>query len=139
MAKATLANAEVAYERAQALLKTATGTQKAFDEAEAALRTAQARLSSAQTRLARRKAMSPVAGSVQQIYYRPGETGAGRPAGGCRCCRPATSRCASSCRKPILPRISLGEPVSIHCDGCKAEVPAKVTLHLAQLPNSRRR
>jgi HlyD family secretion protein len=51
MAKATLANAEIAHERAQALLKTATGTQKAFDEAEAALRTAKARLSSAQTKL----------------------------------------------------------------------------------------
>ena len=45
-----------------------------------------------------------------------------RPAGRWfRCCRPATSRCASSCRKPMLARIALGEPVSIRCDGCQAE------------------
>jgi HlyD family secretion protein len=127
MAKATLANAEVAHERAQALLKTATGTQKAFDEAEAALRTAQARLSSAQTKLARRKAMSPVAGSVQQIYYRPGElVPAGRPV--VSLLPPGNIKVRFFVPETELARISLGQPVSIHCDGCKAEVPAKVTV-----------
>ena len=82
MAKASLTNATQAYDRAQALLKTSAGTQKTLEDAEATLRTAQARLNSAQTRLARRKMVSPVNGSVQQIYYRPGETGAGRPARG---------------------------------------------------------
>ena len=62
------------------LLKTSAGTQKALDDAEAALRTAQARLNSAQTRLARRKVFSPVAGTVQQVYFRVGEmVPAGRP------------------------------------------------------------
>jgi ABC-type glutathione transport system ATPase component len=77
MAKAALVNARQAFERAQTLLKTAAGTQKAVDDAEATLRTAEARLASVQTRLVRRKASSPVSGSVQQIYYRGG-TGAGR-------------------------------------------------------------
>ncbi len=126
MAKATLANAQVAYERAQALLKTATGTQKAFDDAEAALRTAQARLSSAETRLSRRRAASPVAGSVQQIYYRPGElVPAGRPV--VSLLPPGNIKVRFFVPETELPRISLGQPVSIHCDGCKAEVPAKVT------------
>ena len=40
MAQATLTNARQAMERAQALLKTAAGTQKAVDDAEAAFRTA---------------------------------------------------------------------------------------------------
>ena len=80
MAKASVTNATQAYERAQALLKTSAGTQKALEDAEAALRTAQARLATAQTRLARRKVASPVSGSIQQIYYRPGEmVPAGRP------------------------------------------------------------
>ena len=80
LAQASVTNARHAYERAQALLKTAAGTQRALDDAEAALRTAEARLNSAQTRLARRKVFSPVTGSVQQIYYRPGEmVPAGRP------------------------------------------------------------
>jgi HlyD family secretion protein len=126
MAQATLANATVAHERAQALLKNATGTQKAFDEAEAALRTAQAKLSSAQTRLARRKAASPVTGSVQQIYYRPGElVPAGRPV--VSLLPPGNIKVRFFVPETELPRISLGQPVAIHCDGCKAEVPAKVT------------
>ena len=70
MQEASVKNAQQAYDRAAQLLKTNTGTQKALDDAEAALRTAQARLNSAQTRLTRRKMFSPVAGSVQQIYYR---------------------------------------------------------------------
>ncbi len=80
MAKAALTNAQLAFDRAQTLLKTSAGTQKTLEDAEATLRTALARLNSAQTRLARRKMASPVNGSVQQIYYRPGElVPAGRP------------------------------------------------------------
>ena len=78
--------------------------RRRFDDAEAALRTAEARLSSAQTRLARRKVASPVdrqrcsrSTTGRARWCRPG----GR---WFRCCRPATSRCGSSCRKPMLPR-----------------------------------
>jgi HlyD family secretion protein len=75
-----LENAQAAYDRAVKLLKSAAGTQKAYDEAEAALRSGQARLNSSQTKLTRRKAFSPVTGVVQQIYYRVGEiVAAGRP------------------------------------------------------------
>ena len=80
MREAEVKNAQQAYDRATALVKSMSGTQKALDDAEAALRTAQARLNSAQTRLARRKVFSPVAGSVQQIYFRVGEmVPAGKP------------------------------------------------------------
>src|SRR6266508_4470587 len=51
--QATVTNARQALDRAQTLLKTSAGTQKAFEDAEMALRTAEARLNSAQTRLAR--------------------------------------------------------------------------------------
>jgi HlyD family secretion protein len=126
MAKASLANAKVAYERAQTLLKSSAGTQKALDDAEAALRTAEARLASVQTRLTRRKAASPVAGSVQQIYYRPGElVPAGRPV--LSLLPPGNIKVRFFVPETELPRISLGQPVSIHCDGCKADVPARVT------------
>jgi HlyD family secretion protein len=80
MQEAAVKNAQLAFDRAQQLLSRQAGTQKALDDAEAALRTAQARLNSAQTRLGRRKVFSPVAGSVQQIYYRAGElVPAGKP------------------------------------------------------------
>ena len=65
---------------AQQLVKTGSGTQKAFDDAQMAVREAEARLNSSQTRLARRKVFSPADGTIQQIYYRPGEmVSSGRP------------------------------------------------------------
>jgi HlyD family secretion protein len=126
MARAAVINATQAYERAQALLKTAAGTQKAVDDADAALRTARARLASAETRLARRKMASPVTGSVQQIYYRPGElVPAGRPV--VSLLPPGNIKIRFFVPETVLPTVALGEPVTIHCDGCKADVPARVT------------
>ncbi len=126
MARAALINARQAMERAQALLKTASGTQKAVDDAEANLRTAEARLYSAQTRLQRRKMASPVTGSVQQIYFRPGElVPAGRPV--IALLPPGNLKVRFFVPEAVLPRISLGQPVKIQCDGCGADIDAKVT------------
>ena len=48
--------------------------------ARQSLAAAQARQNSVETKLARRKLVSPVSGTVQQVYYRPGEmVAAGRP------------------------------------------------------------
>jgi HlyD family secretion protein len=126
MARAGLVNARQAFERAQTLLKTSAGTQKAVEDAEAALRTAEARVASAQTRLKRRTMASPVAGSVQQIYFRPGElVPAGRPV--LALLPPGNIKIRFFVPETVLPRISLGQAVAIHCDGCKADVPARVT------------
>ena len=126
MAQASLTNARQAFERAQTLVKTAAGTQKAVEDAEANLRTAEARLASAQTRLARRKASSPVTGAVQQIYYRPGEqVPAGRPV--LSLLPPGNIKIRFFVPEASLPKIALGDAVAIQCDGCKAAVPAKVT------------
>jgi HlyD family secretion protein len=126
MAKASVTNAQQAYERAQALLKSSAGTQKTLDDAEASLRTAQARLNSAQTRLARRKMQSPVAGAVQQIYYRPGElVPAGRPV--LSLLPPGNIKIRFFVAETVLAKIALGNAVTVHCDGCKADVSAKVT------------
>src|ERR1700690_1544858 len=67
--KAAVTNAQQAYDRAQELLKTAAGTQKTFEDADAALRQANANLAASQTRLARRVAASPAEGTIQQVYY----------------------------------------------------------------------
>jgi HlyD family secretion protein len=126
MATAAVTNATLAFERAQALLKTSAGTQKTVEDAEATLRTARARLNSAQTRLARRKMASPVNGSVQQIYYRPGEVvPAGRPV--VSLLPPGNIKIRFFVPETALPKVALGEPVTIHCDGCKSDVAAKVT------------
>jgi HlyD family secretion protein len=126
MAKAAVTNATLAFERAQALLKTSAGTQKTLEDAEATLRTARARLNSAQTRLARRKMASPVNGSVQQIYYRPGEVvPAGRPV--VSLLPPGNIKIRFFVPEAVLPKLAIGSDVTIHCGGCKSDVAAKVT------------
>jgi HlyD family secretion protein len=126
MQEASVKNAQIAYDRAQALLKTQSGTQRAFDDAEAALRTAQARLNSAQTRLTRRKMFSPVAGSVQQIYYRVGElVPAGKPI--VALLPPANLKVRFFVPEAMLPKLSIGEPVTISCDGCDKGLVAKIS------------
>jgi HlyD family secretion protein len=126
MAKAAVTNATLAFDRAQTLLKTSAGTQKTVEDAEATLRTARARLNSAETRLARRKMASPVNGSVQQIYYRPGEVvPAGRPV--VSLLPPGNVKIRFFVPETVLPKVALGQDVAVHCDGCQADVPAKVT------------
>src|SRR6516162_763719 len=53
--KATLANAQQTYDRANALSKTGAGTQATLDSAVSSLRVAEARVNTSETRLARRK------------------------------------------------------------------------------------
>jgi HlyD family secretion protein len=126
MQEAAVKNAQIAYDRAKELLRTQTGTQRAFDEAEAALRTAQARLNSAQTRMTRRKMSSPVAGSVQQIYYRGGElVPAGKPI--VALLPPANLKVRFFVPEAMLPKLSIGEPVTISCDGCDKGLTAKIS------------
>src|SRR5262249_31723143 len=71
--KATLANAQQSYDRAASLRGTGAGTQAALDAAVSALRVAEAHVNTSETRLARRQGVAPVAGTIQQIYFREGE------------------------------------------------------------------
>jgi len=122
---AQVENAQQAFDRAAALLKNQAGTQKTYDDAEAALRTARARLNTAQTRLDRRKVASPVTGTVQQVYFRPGEmVTAGRPV--LSILPPGNLKLRFFVPEAVLPRISYGETVSVHCDGCGDGITARV-------------
>ena len=63
---------------------------------------------------------SPVTGSVQQIYYRPGEmVPAGRPV--VSLLPPGNIKIRFFVPETVLPQVALGEAVTIHCDGCKAD------------------
>jgi HlyD family secretion protein len=116
-AQAAAHNARVAFARAEQLVKTNAGTQKAFDDAQAALREAEARLNSAQTRLTRRTILSPVDGVVQQVYFREGElVVAGRPI--IALLPPGNVKVRFYVAQALLPRIAIGDEVSVHCDGC---------------------
>ena len=124
--EATVTNARQAFQRAQLLVKTNAGTQKALEDAEAALRTAEARLNSSQTRLARRRVASPVTGTVQQVYFRRGEVvPTGRPV--VALLPPENIKLRFFLSEAMLPKIALGETVGVTCDGCAADLTARVT------------
>jgi HlyD family secretion protein len=124
--KASLTNAQQTYDRASMLLKSAAGTQKDFDAAEAMLRDARARLNSAQTRLSRRSIFSAVGGTVQQIYYRPGEiVPADRPV--LSLLPPGNIKVRFYVPEAVLPTITYGDEVRVNCDGCVAGLTARVS------------
>jgi HlyD family secretion protein len=129
--EAAVANAKVTYDRAQELLKRAVGSQKVFDDAEASLRTAEARLNSARTRLERRRVMSPVTGSVQEIYFRVGEmVQAGRPI--VSLLPPENVRVRFFVPQAVLPQVHIGDRIAVTCDGCAQGLMARVNFVSAQ-------
>jgi HlyD family secretion protein len=119
-------NAQQAFDRAKELLKSAAGTQKTFDDAEAALRQAKANLEWSQTRLARRDAHSPGDGTVEQIYFRPGETvAAGKPV--VALLPPGNLKIRFFAPQSMLPEIKYGDIVGVSCDGCDKDLTAKIS------------
>jgi HlyD family secretion protein len=124
--KTAVVNAQQNYDRAKELLKTAAGTQKNFEDAEAALRQAKANLDASQTRLTRRDVFSPVGGTVEQIYYRPGETvPAMRPI--VALLPPGNLKLRFFAPETLLPQIKYDEVVEVSCDGCDKGLTAKVS------------
>jgi HlyD family secretion protein len=122
---ASLTNARQTFDRAQQLVKTGAGTPKDFDTASADMRSAEARVNTSQTRLARRKLASPVTGTVQQIYFRPGEmVPAGRPI--LAILPPGNLKVRFFVPEPVLQKIAYGDTVTVRCDGCADQV-AKVS------------
>jgi len=122
---ASLTNARQTFDRASQLAKTGAGTQKDLDAASAELRSAEARVNTSQTRLARRKLASPVTGTVQQVYFRPGEmVPAGRPI--LAILPPGNLKVRFFVPEAALQKIAYGDTVTVRCDGC-ADQTAKVS------------
>jgi HlyD family secretion protein len=124
--KSTVTTAQQTFDRATALLKTAAGTQKNYDDAEAALRQANANMAWSETRLARRRAVSPADGTIQQVYYRPGETvPAGRPV--VALLPPGNLKIRFFAPEAQLSQISFDDTVTVSCDNCEKGLTAKVS------------
>ena len=124
--EAAVINAKQSYDRAKALLKSAAGSQKALDDAEAALRSAEARLNSTRTRLDRRRMLSPVAGTIHEVYFRVGEmVEPGRPI--VSIVPPGNIKVRFFVPQPELSRVPIGQHVTIRCDGCATTVSATVS------------
>ncbi len=124
--RAALINAQQAYGRAEELLKSASGTRKALDDADAALRQAKANLQASQTRLTRRRVLSPVTGTVQEVYFRAGETvQPAKPV--VALLPPANLKIRFFAPETKLARIDIGETVDVSCDACAKGLTAKVS------------
>jgi HlyD family secretion protein len=122
---ASLANAQQTFDRAQALSKTGSGTQANYDSAISALRIAEARVNTSQTRLARRSANAPVAGTVHQIYFREGEmVPMQRPV--LSILPPGNMKVRFFVSETELPKVSVGQDVRVTCDGCASDLTAKI-------------
>jgi HlyD family secretion protein len=122
---ATLANARQTYDRASSLSKTGSGTQANLDSAVSALRVAEARVNTSQTRLARRSGFAPVAGTIQQIYFREGEmVPAQRPV--LSIMPPGNMKLRFFVPEPDLPKLAIGDEVRVTCDNCAADLTAKI-------------
>jgi HlyD family secretion protein len=122
---ATLANAQQTYDRAATLSKTGSGTQANLDAAVSALRVAEAHVVTSQTRLARRNGFAPVAGAVQQIYFREGEmVPAQRPV--LSIMPPGNMKVRFYVAEPDLPRIAIGDQVRVTCDNCAPDLTARI-------------
>ena len=123
--KATLANAQQTHDRANALSKTGSGTQATLDSAVSALRVAEARVNTSETRLARRRGFAPVAGTIQQIYFREGEmVPAQRPV--LSIMPPGNMKLRFFVPETELPKLAIGDEVRIACDNCAADLTAKI-------------
>jgi HlyD family secretion protein len=90
------------------------------------LRNTEALLNSAETKLARRSVVSPVTGTVQQVYYRPGEV---VPAGRAivALLPPGNLKVRFFVPETVLAHISYGEVVNVRCDGCADDLKARVS------------
>ncbi len=124
--EAAVTNAQQAFDRAKELLSTASGTRKTYDDAQAALRQAIANLEWSKTRLLRRQALSPAAGTIEEVYYRQGET---VPPGRAviALLPPGNLKIRFFAPEGVLPAIKYGETVTVSCDGCDKDLKAKVT------------
>jgi HlyD family secretion protein len=123
--KATLINAQQSYDRASSLAKTGSGTQATLDAAVSALRVAEAQVATSETRLARRVGYSPIAGTVQQIYFRVGETvAAQRPV--LSIMPPGNMKVRFYVSEVDLPKLAIGEEVRVTCDNCSADLTARI-------------
>lgn len=124
--QANLDNAQHTFEQNQAALdeakrriaaaRIASRTQQ-IEAAEGTARAARAAVAAAEVRLKRRTLVAPDAGTVQTLYYRVGElVPEGRPV--VSLLPPGLVKIRFFVPEAVLPKVVLGQKVSVSCDGC---------------------
>ena len=93
--------------------------------AQASLQAAQAQARQLSLRLSDKTVAAPIAGMVDDTLFRAGEwVGAGTPV--VNLLPPSALKVRFFVAQHLLPRLKVGEAVSVSCDGCGAAVPARI-------------
>jgi HlyD family secretion protein len=94
--------------------------------ARQSLAAAEGRRIAADTKLSRRHLVAPVTGSVQQLYFRPGElVMAGRPV--VALLPPGNLKVRFFVSESMLPKLKFGDTINVTCDGCQPGITAKIS------------
>ena len=128
VAKANAGRDRAALEEVRRQITVARLASREEDIAAArqSLAAAEARRSAAETKLARRRLAAPVAGTVQQIYFRPGElVAAGKPV--VALLPPGNLKVRFFVNEATLPKLKYGDAINVRCDGCGDGITAKVS------------
>jgi HlyD family secretion protein len=127
-ARATYQRDRARVEELDAALEVArlAGREDELAAAEAAVAKAQAAVAMAEWRLDEREATAPVAALVTDTLYRPGEhVGAGAPV--VELLPPANVKLRFFVPQPLLGGLRIGQEVGFGCDGCPAELTARIS------------
>ena len=131
VAEATLANAKQAFDRAQQLLKSGSGTQKDFDFTQALFREAQARLAAAQDPADAAQGPEPGQRADADSLFPARRNRAGRAAPIVSILPPGNVKVRFFVPEPMLARIAIDDPVAFRLRRLSGRYDRQDQLHFA--------
>ncbi|HYB05374.1 MAG TPA: HlyD family efflux transporter periplasmic adaptor subunit [Methyloceanibacter sp.] len=97
-----------------------------IDAAAASVETSRHSLEQAEKALAKRKVFAPAAGTIEEVYFRPGEVvNAGQAV--VALLPPGNLKVRFFVQEPVRAALHLDQTVRVTCDGCKGELTAKIS------------
>jgi HlyD family secretion protein len=97
-----------------------------IDAAAASVEMSRHSLEQAEKALAKRKVFAPAAGTIEEVYFRPGEVvNAGQ--GVVALLPPGNLKVRFFVQEPVRANLQVDQTVNVTCDACKGELPAKIS------------
>jgi len=97
-----------------------------IDAAAASVDAARHALEQAEKGLGKRKVFAPAAGTVEEVYFRPGEVvNAGQAV--VAMLPPGNLKVRFFVQEPVRASLQVNQTINVSCDGCKGELPAKIS------------
>jgi HlyD family secretion protein len=102
------------------------GRTDMIDAAAANTEAARHALSEAETNLAKRSVKAPAGGTVEEVYFRPGEVvNAGQAV--LALLPPANLKVRFFVQEPVRAGLHVDQTIKVSCDGCQSELSAKIS------------